>query len=85
MSDYAHLLPTTYKATIASWLAEDTPSFDYGGYVVGEAPKTATLYCKSPVRAPSHPLLVGGILTSSREFSPASPSSPKSSPSSPAA
>jgi hypothetical protein len=53
MSDYAHLLPTTYKATIASWLTEDTPSFDYGGYVVGEAPKTATLYCKSPVGA--HP------------------------------
>lgn len=48
MTSYAHLLPTTYKSTIASWLAEDAPSFDYGGYVVGESPKTATLYCKSP-------------------------------------
>ena len=46
---YAHLLPNTYKATIAAWLAEDTPAFDYGGFVVGEAHKTATLFCKSPV------------------------------------
>ncbi|KAI5790717.1 Quinolinate phosphoribosyl transferase [Peziza echinospora] len=44
----AHLLPPTYKTTIASWLHEDCPSFDYGGYVVGEATKTATLYAKSP-------------------------------------
>ncbi|CCX33306.1 nicotinate-nucleotide pyrophosphorylase [Pyronema domesticum] len=45
--DYAHLLPPTYKTTIAGWLTEDTPSFDYGGFVVGESQKTATLYCKS--------------------------------------
>lgn len=44
---YAHLLPPHYKTTITSWLAEDAPSFDYGGYVVGESPKTATLFCKS--------------------------------------
>ncbi|KAI5842481.1 Quinolinate phosphoribosyl transferase [Morchella snyderi] len=43
----AHLLPTTYKKTVADWLAEDTPSFDYGGFVVGEDEKTATLYGKS--------------------------------------
>ncbi|KAF8250333.1 nicotinate-nucleotide diphosphorylase [Wilcoxina mikolae CBS 423.85] len=45
---YSHLLPNTYKSTIASWLTEDTPSFDYGGYVVGETPSSATLFCKSP-------------------------------------
>ncbi|KAG0642902.1 Quinolinate phosphoribosyl transferase [Tuber brumale] len=44
----AHLLPHTYKQTIASWLTEDAPAFDYGGFVVGEDPKTATLYAKSP-------------------------------------
>ncbi|RPB15310.1 hypothetical protein P167DRAFT_571779 [Morchella conica CCBAS932] len=43
----AHLLPTTYKKTVADWLTEDTPSFDYGGFVVGEDEKTATLYGKS--------------------------------------
>jgi len=43
----AHLLPPTYKSTIASWLAEDTPSFDYGGFVVGEDPCEARLLGKS--------------------------------------
>ena len=49
----AHLLPPDYKRTIASWLHEDCPSFDYGGFVVGEDHKTATLYAKSPVILPS--------------------------------
>jgi len=44
---YAHLLPPHYKASITAWLAEDAPSFDYGGYVVGDVERTATLYCKS--------------------------------------
>jgi nicotinate-nucleotide pyrophosphorylase len=42
-----HLLPASWKTQITSWLAEDTPSFDYGGFVVGEAPRTATLWGKS--------------------------------------
>jgi len=46
--DLAHLLPASWKTLITAWLAEDTPSFDYGGFVVGEAPRTATLWCKSP-------------------------------------
>ncbi|KAJ2161764.1 nicotinate-nucleotide diphosphorylase (carboxylating) [Coemansia sp. RSA 552] len=47
MSRYAALLPTTFAGTITDWLAEDIPSFDYGGYVVGDDDKLATLYCKS--------------------------------------
>ncbi|KAK9776425.1 putative Nicotinate-nucleotide pyrophosphorylase [carboxylating] [Seiridium cardinale] len=43
----AHLLPPSWKAQITTWLAEDTPSFDYGGFVVGEDPRTATLWGKS--------------------------------------
>lgn len=43
----AHLLPPSWKTQITTWLAEDTPSFDYGGFVVGEAPRTATLWAKS--------------------------------------
>lgn len=43
----AHLLPPSWKTQVTAWLAEDTPSFDYAGYVVGEAPRTATLWAKS--------------------------------------
>ncbi|EON95926.1 putative nicotinate-nucleotide pyrophosphorylase protein [Phaeoacremonium minimum UCRPA7] len=42
-----HLLPASWKTSITAWLAEDTPSFDYGGFVVGEVPRTATLWGKS--------------------------------------
>jgi nicotinate-nucleotide pyrophosphorylase (carboxylating) len=46
MTDFAHLLPPSWKPQITAWLAEDTPSFDYGGYVVGEAQRTAYLLGK---------------------------------------
>lgn len=46
-ASYSHLLPPTYSQTIASWLAEDCPSFDYGGFVVGEEVKEASLWCKT--------------------------------------
>ncbi|KAL7621006.1 nicotinate-nucleotide diphosphorylase (carboxylating) [Parahypoxylon ruwenzoriense] len=42
-----HLLPPSWKAQITSWLAEDTPTYDYAGFVVGEDPRTATLWGKS--------------------------------------
>jgi nicotinate-nucleotide pyrophosphorylase (carboxylating) len=44
----ADLLPSHYITQVTSWLAEDTPSFDYGGFVVGSEPRTAHLLCKSP-------------------------------------
>lgn len=47
-SSLAHLLPPGWKTQVAGWLAEDAPSFDYGGFVVGDAPRTATLWAKSP-------------------------------------
>lgn len=43
---YEHLLPPSWKPQVTAWLAEDTPSFDYGGYVVGEAPREAFLLGK---------------------------------------
>ncbi|KAL8916404.1 MAG: hypothetical protein Q9172_006315, partial [Xanthocarpia lactea] len=43
-----HLLPPRYKRLVASWLEEDCPSFDYGGFVVGEEVKEARLLGKSP-------------------------------------
>ncbi|KAF9268148.1 nicotinate-nucleotide diphosphorylase [Marasmius fiardii PR-910] len=43
---FAHLLPPSWKTQITAWLAEDTPSFDYGGYVVGEVEREAHLLGK---------------------------------------
>ncbi|CAD6582051.1 MAG: hypothetical protein CYPHOPRED_001821 [Cyphobasidiales sp. Tagirdzhanova-0007] len=46
LGSYAHLLPPSWKSVIAGWLAEDTPSFDYGGFVVGETEEEAFLLGK---------------------------------------
>lgn len=43
----ADLLPPSWTSTITAWLAEDTPSFDYGGFVVGSDPAEARLLAKS--------------------------------------
>lgn len=45
----AHLLNPNYKTEVTRWLAEDCPSFDYGGFVVGDAPSEAKLLGKSAV------------------------------------
>lgn len=42
-----HALPPSWKTQVSAWLAEDTPSFDFGGFVVGETPRTAILWGKS--------------------------------------
>jgi nicotinate-nucleotide pyrophosphorylase (carboxylating) len=44
----ADLIPSHFTTIVTSWLAEDTPSYDYGGFVVGSEPRTAQLFCKSP-------------------------------------
>jgi nicotinate-nucleotide pyrophosphorylase (carboxylating) len=44
----ADLLPIHWQTAVTEWLREDTPSFDYGGFVVGSDTRTATLYLKSP-------------------------------------
>eukprot|EP00037_Helgoeca_nana_P002520 m.34384 g.34384 ORF g.34384 m.34384 type:complete len:299 (+) comp12645_c0_seq1:1360-2256(+) len=44
---FGQLLPPLGEM-VRGWLAEDIPSFDYGGAVVGDKPETMTLYCKSP-------------------------------------
>lgn len=45
----AHLLPPSWKADIQGWFAEDTPSFDWAGFVVGEEEQEAILWGKSGV------------------------------------
>ena len=47
--EVAHLLNPNYKEDVRRWLAEDCPSFDYGGFVVGEAITEARLLGKSAV------------------------------------
>ncbi|KAJ9653376.1 nicotinate-nucleotide diphosphorylase (carboxylating) [Neophaeococcomyces mojaviensis] len=42
------LLPSHWTTQVTTWLDEDAPSFDYGGFVVGSSPRTAHLLCKSP-------------------------------------
>lgn len=50
-NQYAHLLPPSWTAQITTWLAEDTPSFDYAGYVVGEVEREAFLFGKGTQEA----------------------------------
>jgi hypothetical protein len=45
----AHLLPPSWKGDVARWFAEDTPSFDWAGFVVGEDEQEAFLWGKSEV------------------------------------
>jgi nicotinate-nucleotide pyrophosphorylase (carboxylating) len=45
----AHLLPPGFKRQVSTWLEEDAPSMDYGGFVVGDAPSEARLLGKSKV------------------------------------
>lgn len=42
---------------MTAWLAEDTPTFDYAGFVVGEAPRVATLWAKSAGVLAGRPLV----------------------------
>ena len=43
---FEYLLPASWKTQVKVWLQEDTPSFDYGGFVVGEAEREAFLLGK---------------------------------------
>ncbi|TRM68116.1 Quinolinate phosphoribosyl transferase [Schizophyllum amplum] len=48
---YEHLLPPSWKPQVTAWLAEDTPSFDYAGFVVGDVEREAFLFGKGDVPA----------------------------------
>ncbi|AFR93913.1 nicotinate-nucleotide diphosphorylase (carboxylating) [Cryptococcus neoformans C23] len=43
----AHLLPSSWSTEVQRWFAEDTPSFDWAGFVVGEEEQEAILWGKS--------------------------------------
>jgi nicotinate-nucleotide pyrophosphorylase (carboxylating) len=44
---FSHLLPPHYRETLREYLASDAPSFDIGGFVVGDAPGEAVLLFKA--------------------------------------
>ncbi|KAJ1978616.1 nicotinate-nucleotide diphosphorylase (carboxylating) [Dimargaris verticillata] len=44
---FEHLLPPHWKSLVTAWLKEDTPTFDFGGFVVGEKQEKAVLLGKS--------------------------------------
>ncbi|CAI5746654.1 unnamed protein product [Peronospora destructor] len=46
-NNFAHLLPPSWTKHVQFWLEDDIPSFDVGGFVVGEAQETALLLGKS--------------------------------------
>ena len=46
LDKYEHLLPPSWRTKVTEWLQEDTPSFDYGGFVVGEVEREAFLLGK---------------------------------------
>ena len=46
MTNFAHLLPSSFEKEVIQWLQDDCPSFDIGGFVVGEKEEVAKLYCK---------------------------------------
>ncbi|KJZ75221.1 hypothetical protein HIM_05415 [Hirsutella minnesotensis 3608] len=54
---FAQLLPPSWKTQVTAWLAEDTPTFDYAGFVVGDVPRVATLWAKLVEK---YGMLVGG-------------------------
>jgi nicotinate-nucleotide pyrophosphorylase (carboxylating) len=41
--------PESLNRIVSQWLTEDCPSFDVGGFVVGETLQTAVLYAKQEV------------------------------------
>lgn len=41
------LLPPCFKDDVKRWIQDDCPSFDVGGFVVGDEFETAHIYCKS--------------------------------------
>ena len=45
---YTNLLPKNHlDKLVDQWIEEDIPSFDYGGFVVGNVQSSAVILCKS--------------------------------------
>lgn len=50
MAEFASLLPPSWQTKVTEWIHEDIPSFDYGGFVVGNQPEKAVLWGKTKAR-----------------------------------
>jgi nicotinate-nucleotide pyrophosphorylase (carboxylating) len=58
----ADLLPPQYRALVQSWLAEDMPTFDIGGLVVGGEATEAHLLCKGAPEGAGGAAVGGAVL-----------------------
>ncbi|KAJ8042786.1 Nicotinate-nucleotide pyrophosphorylase [carboxylating] [Holothuria leucospilota] len=48
MDYFGNMIPASHlKEAVQSWLREDIPNFDFGGFVVGDKTEKAVLLCKS--------------------------------------
>lgn len=63
---FAHLLPPSFRELVRAFLAEDTPSFDIGGFVVGDAPEEAALLLKGA--PPVSGAALGGVVLAGVPF-----------------
>jgi nicotinate-nucleotide pyrophosphorylase (carboxylating) len=46
--NFSAVLPPLWRELIRGYLRDDAPTFDVGGFVVGDEPETAILLCKTP-------------------------------------
>ena len=47
LPNYEALIQPGFEEEVAKWLRDDVPSFDIGGFVVGDKPTVGHLLCKS--------------------------------------
>lgn len=60
-SNFEALLPLAWKDTIRKWIDDDVPTFDIGGFVVGDAIEEATLLGKSAGILAGRPFFQGKL------------------------
>lgn len=64
-SNFSHVLPPHYRELVVDWLKDDVPTFDIGGYVVGDSLVEAYLLAKGIPEGHSE---VGGIVLAGVPF-----------------
>jgi hypothetical protein len=58
----SHLIPPTFRETAISWLREDVPSFDIGGFVVGAKQEVAYILFKANGVCSGIPFAEGNVI-----------------------
>lgn len=61
LTDYSCLLTDNWEKKIDQWLDEDVPSFDFGGFIVGNEIKIAALWAKQECTLSGSPFFYKNI------------------------